>query len=454
MIKLRNTGYNKHRIGLFIRLLLLVIELWILFILFNQEGHPVTKAILITSLIITLISLILYYDRPAKNFNRMLQGLEFREGTFKLRHGSKTLGLKAQEYLSRLTSAFSKIILEKESQAHFYENILRIIPCGILVISTDQKIRLYNDSLLRLLSMAEPISYGKLNKLYPELMELFISFKNGQQVVQKIKIHGLNTWVSITGSNIRIEGKNHQVFAIEDVQRVANQKELETWEEMAKIITHEIKNSLSPIRLLLGQLANWFRSNSDIIKLENYDKDLGSKLISTLISTEKRTTGLIEFVDGYKKLLHLPSPELKNISVSQLLHDSIDIMQPQIKPLGIKITSNCIEKIAINVDFQQMTQVMMNLIGNSIHFLSNTENPEIKLIGRIGPMGVSILVEDNGPGIPTELQEQVFIPFFSTRSGGTGIGLSFARKVISKHHGVIRLSSRPGSTIIMIQLPN
>ena len=100
MIKLRNTGYNKHRIGLFIRLLLLVIELWILFILFNQEGHPVTKAILITSLIITLISLILYYDRPAKNFNRMLQGLEFREGTFKLRHGSKTLGLKAQEYLS------------------------------------------------------------------------------------------------------------------------------------------------------------------------------------------------------------------------------------------------------------------------------------------------------------------------------------------------------------------
>jgi len=453
MIKLKSTGSRLHRLGLVLWLVVLAAELWILFLLFQDSGHPVSKTVLICFIILTIISLVLYYDRPVKNINRMLRGLEYREGTFVVRQGSRTLGPYSQEYLNRLTTAFSELVMERERQAHFFESILRINPSGILVISSDKKIRLYNESLVRILSIKEPVTYTKLEQCYPELTQLIETFDNDRQIVQKLKIEGVSTWISLTGSTLMLEGDKYQVIAVEDVQKVANKKEEETWEEMAKIIIHEVKNSLSPIRLLLSQFLDWFRQNPEGTGSDSRDKDHEDKLLNALESMEKRAMGLMDFVEGYKTLLHLPQPRKTRLSLEELINELLQLMHPEASQRGIQLTGTCTEEIFIQADSQQITQVLMNLVGNSYHFLEDSPNPFITVIGSKEGSDIIISIEDNGAGIPEELHEQIFTPFFSTRPGGTGIGLSFARKVISQHNGEIKLISRPGKTVFMVRIP-
>jgi len=128
-------------------------------------------------------------------------------------------------------------------------------------------------------------------------------------------------------------------------------------------------------------------------------------------------------------------------------------MHPEASQRGIQLTGTCTEEIFIQADSQQITQVLMNLVGNSYHFLEDSPNPFITVIGSKEGSDIIISIEDNGAGIPEELHEQIFTPFFSTRPGGTGIGLSFARKVISQHNGEIKLISRPGKTVFMVRIP-
>ena len=250
-----------------------------------------------------------------------------------------------------------------------------------------------------------------------------------------------------------LDGDEYRVIAVEDVQKVADKKEEETWEEMAKIIIHEVKNSLSPIRLLLNQFINWFRKDSKFAQSENQIDSQGLKLLNALESIEKRTLGLMEFVEGYKSLLHLPQPGKVRISLTSLINELTQVMDPEAKQIGVCLSGSCPDDLFLNADTQQITQVLMNLVGNSLHFMQNANDPYIIVRGWKERSQIIISVEDNGLGIPEELHEQVFTPFFSTRAGGTGIGLSFARKVISQHQGEIRLMSKPGRTVFKIFLP-
>lgn len=356
---------------------------------------------------------------------------------------------KKQESMIRLYNELKERQFEQSSQEMIFRNLLNTLESGVLILVKKEKdwnVFLMNDYFSELFMIPKVSEWNHLKHFIPSVFE---------------EIEKTNFTDVKTSLNIRFEKENFQTFVmqtsrtttynqdyfvlfLDPIQKIIDRKEKESWINLMNVISHELMNSLTPIQSLSKSLQS-------ITSEENIDKEDIEDLQNGLQTISNRSNHLQFFVENYRKLASLPSPQKQMTDLSVLVSECLNVMQPLLKAENIKVVSE-LEKIFLEVDRQQMEQVLINLITNSIYALKNVSDKEIfvRLIQK--EKRISIEITDNGIGVEKEIEGKVFLPFFTTRKEGAGIGLTLSKNIIEAHGGYLFFSSENGQTKFSVQL--
>jgi nitrogen fixation/metabolism regulation signal transduction histidine kinase len=261
---------------------------------------------------------------------------------------------------------------------------------------------------------------------------------------------------SVYNHTIVLMEKNCRVLTFFDIQDEIEQKEIEAWYKLIRILAHEIMNSTTPLISLTDTILMLLEEqNGQQKKLSEITGQNIKDVRSSVNTIKRRSEGILQFVDAYRKLTDIPHPEFQKIEVKELISSAISLLGSDLKSRGIRITYDVNpEDLQLYCDKNLMEQVLINLITNSMYALEGHNQTFIKILAFDNRSRVILHVEDNGKGIEEDILQKIFIPFYSTREEGSGIGLSFSKFIILQHGGRIKVESEPlKGTKFMIDLP-
>ncbi|KAF2516059.1 sensor histidine kinase [Flavobacterium foetidum] len=339
---------------------------------------------------------------------------------------------------------------EQTSKELIYRSILNSIDTAALILekeNEDWSIFIMNDCFSSLFKVPKVSHWKYLKNYLPGLCNEIENVGFGElktAISIKIEDQDLQTFMLQT-SLTQTYNKEYFIILLDSIQRVIEKKEKEAWINLMKIISHELMNSLTPIRALSQNLLHIV--NQD--ELENDDFEDIKSSISTIIN---RSDHLQVFVENYRKLAMLPTPNKQMTPINVLFEDCLRIMNPILKAENIELINEIKSSRSILIDKNQMEQVVINLITNSIHALKDKTEKKLILSSYTENNRFFIVISDNGRGVDPEIQDKVFLPFFTTRKDGAGIGLTLSKNIIEAHGGYLSYQTDSEKTDFVICL--
>ena len=368
--------------------------------------------------------------------------LNFPENT-----GNKSLS-ELNASLNKVNDLIKNIKFELQSQEQYFKTILEHVSIGIITYNEKGSIYLSNTAARELLNHEHLTHINQLmqvdKKLFTAIKELtpgdrrLVSYNSKQGAMQ----------LSLKSTLFKTTQDNFQLVAIQDIRNELETRELESWIKLIRVLTHEIMNTVAPITSLSQTILSYFKNLDGKVP----DEKIIRNTIKGLEVINERGTGLISFVETYRKLTRLPQPDKKPISLGELFDSIITLINYEPKNKHVEIEREIIPSdLEVMADKKQVTQVLINLLKNALEALSNTENGKIIIRGSINENGrAQISVADNGPGIPEDLMDKIFVPFFTTKESGSGVGLSLSRQIMQLHGGSLKVDSKPQHTSFTI----
>jgi two-component system nitrogen regulation sensor histidine kinase NtrY len=411
----------------------------ILGIYMQKPGFPLTRSLLIALLALETILLIWYLVRIRRDLLRLILALRNEDPT--LRFSS----LGKDPYFSAIHRGFNEIIrdfrlvrLDREAESRFFEATVNHIRFGIIAFHTDGSVRLANDSFLEIFRTGKISSVDDLDKTVPGLPEWLKQLPHGAEELKKITVSGRPSHLIFLASRIRVKEEKIMIVSVRDISREIDRNELEAWQKLMRVLRHEILNSLSPIRLLSANLSEL--AGRELDAQEAHDLKTGLETI------HRRASGLSGFLDAYSNLYRVPELKLEKTRAGSLLRRIHALFRDQMEAAGIRCTVDCPdEELTILMDERMIEQVLINLVRNALEAVQGSPDPSLTLSALLGDEGGILAVSDNGRGIPPDQLDHIFIPFYSTRKEGSGIGLSFSQHIMRLHNGRINVRSDPGA---------
>ncbi len=335
------------------------------------------------------------------------------------------------------------------SQDQYFKTIIESIQTGIISFGTDNKIDIMNKAAKNMLGVNSMYRIDSFNKIQPGLGDTLKEISPSEKRLFCVNSGNITEHLLVSSTTLLLVDKKLKIVTFHNIQQELDKKELESWQKLIRILNHEIMNSLAPIistsTTLRGILSS--KNASEIAATDQSWNRVLEKAISGLSIIHERSEGLKNFVENYRTLNTLPKPVLTKFSVKELFNTCKLLLIEELSANQI----SCIIEISgqdmeLSADKPQMEQILLNLLRNSIESLCETitEKKSIHLKAVLNDNGRAVLqVSDNGKGIPPEIIDQIFIPFFTTKKKGTGIGLSLSRQIVHLHHGTMSAFSVP-----------
>jgi len=282
----------------------------------------------------------------------------------------------------------------------------------------------------------------ELKEINPKLYQALDEVKPGKGVLYK----GANElYLTIQSTELRIRGNDVKLLTLQNIQPELQKQELEAWQNLTRVLRHEIMNSITPISSLTSTLKDILEY--DLTQKENHYelKQEGAEDLKEGLNTiENRSKGLIKFIDAYREYTSLPNPKIKTVRLKDMIEKVSMLMRQEMKKNNITFHHEChSEYLTIQADEEMIEQVLINLLKNAAEAVVQSKDPRIELIGRYDGNHIKIEVIDNGPGIIPEAISRIFVPFYTTKKSGSGIGLSLSRQIMQLHHGTLTVESEP-----------
>lgn len=404
-------------------------------------------AALLTGMIIIgqLFELFRFTSQTNRKLTRFLESVKYSDfisgftADNKLGSSFRDLNAKFNEVLE----AFRKARSEKEEHWQYLNTVVQQVRTGILSFDTEGNIQLINANAKRFMGLQSIKNIEQLRDKKPKLLQAIKDVDPGKSTLYKSDQDFLLT---IQATEMRIRGNTMKLLTLQNIQTELQQQEIEAWQNLTRVLRHEIMNSITPISSLTSTLRE-ILDHDMVQKNSHYElKTEGAEDLREGLSTiENRSKGLIKFIDAYREYTSLPQPKIKTVLVKALIEKVAQLMKPEIRKTTIDFTHTCdSDYLTIQADEEMIEQVLINLIKNSIEALSDVQNGKIELIGKYSGSVVLIEVVDNGSGIIKEALSRVFVPFFTTKKAGSGIGLSLSRQIMQMHDGSLSVESEPG----------
>src|SRR5690606_17883595 len=366
---------------------------------------------------------------------------------FTLRFPEK-LSIKSLEELNHslnmLNTMMQDIHLKKQAQEQYYKEILKQADIGILTINQKGHILYANPTVERLLNY-RPLNHIKqLNQVDEKLYQIFEDVQPLESRVFQLQNEREKTPSALQSTPRSVDGQSLLLVVVQDIHRELDEKETDSWVKLIRVLTHEIMNTITPITSISESILKYFKApNGEAPAALNEDHIRST--IKGLEVIQEQGGDLMEFVQSYRSLLSLPKPDKSIVSVQKLLDRVNVLMDQENRDKGVHLTiSTDPTDLELFIDEKQISQILVNLGKNALQSLKGQENGQIRIISGINEKGKKyIQISDNGPGIPPDLIDEIFIPFFTTKNTGTGIGLSLSKQIMHLHGGTIKVHSLP-----------
>ncbi len=351
---------------------------------------------------------------------------------------------KLHDKFNNVNTVIQKVKIENERTSHFLQSIVDHVDIGLISFNMNGITGIYNKAARRYINIQQPWQLTSLKAQNDEMYKILNTIKPGQEILYKTKTDNILQSILVKATELKFESNIIKLVSFQDITNELDKKELDSWQRLVRVLTHEIMNSISPITSLTSVIAGYFKKKDDenLIPLEKIDHQIVSKTLSGLNTIEETGIGLLDFVDKYRSLTSLPKPNFNKFTVESLFMKCKLLMESNI-PDNIKITASVYpENISIVADYAQIEQILINLIKNAIDAISDKKDGTIFLKASYVDDGTIIQVDDNGIGISGDIIDDIFIPFYTTKENGSGIGLSLSKQIMQNHNGTISVNSR------------
>jgi len=329
-----------------------------------------------------------------------------------------------------------KLSLQNTSEQLIFTNIIESLSIGILILRKDlnNNIEVFqiNKAFTDFLKIPKFYNWNLLKNKIASLNDLISEWKKIRHVIS-LQVNNETESFFLKTSITQTNNDHYLILSLETIQQLIDKKEKEAWYKLMNVMSHEIINTITPISSLAENLDSLLEDDPDKETLEELSK--GLKII------KKRSYHLTSFVDSYRKLAELPLPVKKEISLSMVVKNSLELFEQELTNKGISIYFSEDKKHHINADKLQIEQVIINLISNCIYALEHIENPTINIDLYIKNNKTYLSITDNGIGISEDIKSNIFVPYFTTRKNGSGIGLTLSKSIIEVHDANIQFKS-------------
>jgi len=387
-------------------------------------------------------------DRSHENIASFLDSIKFDDLSYSFKTESddpavKRLHQELNEAMLKLRSSRR----EKDSEFLFFKNIVMHVGIGLIVFKEDGRIEIFNSAARKLLRINKAENISDLKEVSDTLVNVFDKLKTGGRELVRLKIGEELVQLSIYAIELTLRGENVKLISIQNIQSELEEKEMEAWQNLVRVLTHEIMNSVTPISSLAGiveeELKPHIAENSNV----PLTQDQLSDIHLSLQTISKRSEGLIHFVREFRSLTSIPKPRPVQIDVRNLMDELCMLHRKDLTEKNIVVNISVYpEDLTISADKNMIEQVVINLFRNAIQaFDEQSVEKQIELRAYLNDKSRPVIaVRDNGSGIDPDALEKIFIPFFTTKKTGSGIGLSLSRQIMRQHQGTLSVKSTMG----------
>jgi nitrogen fixation/metabolism regulation signal transduction histidine kinase len=387
------------------------------------------------------VELYRYHFKGKKELDQFVESVRYRDFSRHFSVKKAPLELRAlRESFNQITDAFKEISKEKETSFQYLQKILELVNTGIISFNIENgEIIWMNDALKKMLRLPYLKHIYSLANRDKGLYDEIISLKPTESKIAVVHLENHSFKILISGTAFQTEGNRFMLIAFQNINEALDETESKAWKKLLSVMTHEIMNSVAPISSLADTLKG--RLQLAIPHLEDtggtvHDLEVG---IDTI---KRRSEGLLKFAETYRNLNKIIKPNVKKVLVRDLFENLYQLMEPTLDKKNIEMDIVLKDTgLSVEVDPSLIEQVLINLVVNAIEALKDRQNAMIVLSATSNNNKVAIKVADNGTGIPDDVLENIFIPFFSTKKTGSGIGLSLCKQIMMLHKGNIIVHS-------------
>jgi two-component system nitrogen regulation sensor histidine kinase NtrY len=436
--------FNRYEWRLLLRVFLLLLVLTATAFVIVSLGQLLYLVILLPLVAYSVVDMIRFQKKAQDEVNQFVESIHYRDFSrhFDVRKAPNELK-PLRKGFNDINTTFKLISRERETQYHYLQKILELVDTGILSYEEETgETGWINEAFKTIIGVPylktvhslekrEPVLYAELVKLKPGDSKIITVTRNQQQVK-----------ILVNASLMRSDDKLYKLIAFQNVNEALDETESKAWSKLLNVMTHEIMNSVAPISSLADTLKNRLQSPDITESLPHSDLEDIELGIDTI---KRRSEGLLKFTESYRSLNKITKLDLNKIMVRNIFENLNSLMTPTLEKKNIELEIILRDPaLSIEADINLIEQVMINLLVNAIEAVKDREEPRITLTAEVQGGKTFVKVIDNGLGMPPELLDKIFIPFFSTRKTGSGIGLSLCKQIMLLHKGNIQVQSTEG----------
>lgn len=408
----------------------------------------VTPAVSGVLALLAVVELIRYVEKTGRDLSSFLSFVASHD--FSIPPTTPHKGRVFQELDSayrQLAGELRRLNLQKAANHQYLEAVVEHVGVALVCLDQDGQVVMTNGTARRLFGLPHLGSLQPLARVDQRLPDLLRGLADGERTLLTIARDGDPLQLVLYATLFELLDQRYTLVSFQDIRSELDRQEMDSWQKLIRVLTHEIMNSVTPITALSHVVRDTlFTSRDGSPALRPLSASDQEDLFRSISAIQTRSSGLLDFVQAYRSFATLPAPAFEEVSVLRLFERVRTLMAGQIEATGITLGVGCDEAgLAVHADSRQMEQVLINLVRNATDALADHPEGRINLHARLDRNGkVEIHVADNGPGVDPEHLENIFVPFFTTRRNGTGVGLSISRQIVHANRGIIAVKSTPG----------
>ncbi|WNJ18951.1 ATP-binding protein [Pontibacter sp. G13] len=443
--------FKDFRFNVILRVVLLAAAMAIFFKFVYLKAHwPVTKFFFVAGMVGMVWELIHYLEKTNRDLRNFLLAIKYRDFTHTFSsefRGDSFLGLK--DAFNQIMKGYQDLRAEKESHYLYLQNVIEHVSVALICHGEQGEILLMNQAAKDLLDRPYMSNIKIMDRINPDLLKAVEEIKPGERKLVKALVNDQLRNLALQSTEFKLQEVNYRLVSLQDIRSELEAKEVDTWQKLIRVLTHEIMNSVTPI-ISLAKVVHTLLEDEEgnRIPLTELDDMDSEDILNSVKTIESRSKGLLHFVHAYRSMTRIQKPNFANVKVSEMLARVSTLLGPEMERRGIRLDMKGVDpSLTIKADGELIEQVLINLVKNAMEAVEDADATakEISLACQELADGRKlVMVKDTGKGIDPEYQDKVFIPFFTTKKKGSGIGLSLSRQVMKLHGGTISFQTDQG----------
>ncbi|WP_017733553.1 sensor histidine kinase [Nafulsella turpanensis] len=438
-------NFKDFRFSLLARVLLLVFAIFLCVYEVVSASNYLTGLIIFCLVVYLVYNLYEFVLSTNHKLTRFLEGIRYSDFTSNV-NADNQLGESFADLnlaFNQVMEAFRRTRAEKEEHLQYLNTLVQHVQVGLISYDPDGNIELINNVARRFLNVTHIKNIKQLQYANPEMYRLLKELPEGGKHLLR---QSSEFQLSINATALVLHNRTYRLLSFQNIKSELQDKEIEAWQNLSRVLRHEIMNSITPMTSLAATLTEILEED---VKEKDGHFELEAESVEDikegLQTIQNRSEGLRRFVDAYRSFTSIPQPKMQLLQVKELFYGTLKLMQPDIRSKKIKMDCQILpDDLQLYADPQLLEMVLINLIKNAVEALNGKEGGQVWLKAEADEhQRVLISLRDNGPGIEPEALSKIFIPFYTTKPTGSGIGLSLSREILQMHQAQLTVESFP-----------